>query len=561
MRAFRFVCSCLVIAGGFVATAGAADPPAFASIAQQLTVTPKSGTTATVAVALKPGMQMPPDAEAQLGLAQATSATGPRVAANAAFDFDALAQDQQRRDDLAKRGALVPIFEGRQFKGWRQIARIDPQLIRNSVSAKTPIDIPMDAMAGIPVTIDPSRELMITDLSVVEDPARTYDACTQTGTPMGAWTFGRLMTDMANGHDASDMVEKWLRLWMTDQTVNTFVATGRPAISDFLLTTWRRTNGKLDLGQAPMRLLAIVNRIDLRTNRTYNGGDAGEGRFVFGVLNPSDCQAAPFFTLIIEYGVPKTGCAAVHAWAAQWHALGSLKLGTPAFNSALQQVTDTFARANANPAKPNGSALNQMRSEEGELATPWELREFRLDGPSHVFVESTVAQTPDIRFNVNPNLHTLTDYINANQAAILNGSYAVPLKFPITGNQPFLGASAPNVLMFWNSIPPANSNDARHNFSLGTCSGCHGQETDTFFTHVTPRQSHQVAALSEFLTGNPGTLRRPGTVTMPDHVDNSPRTYGDLLARQSKLDAILGASCSALGQYQQALASPLNMVH
>ena len=561
MRALRVLCSGLVLAGAFVAPAVAADPPAFASIAQQLTVTPKTGTTATVTLALKPGMQMPPDAETQLGLAQATSATGPRVAANAAFDFDALAQDQQRRDDLAKRGALVPIFDGRQFKGWRQIVRIDPQLIRNSVSAKTPIDIPIDALAGIPATFDPSRELLINDLSVVEDPARTFDACTQTGTPMGAWTFGKLMTDIANGRDASDMVEKWLRLWMSDQTVNTFVVPSRTGISDFLLTTWRRTNGKLDLGQAPMRLLAIVNRIDLKTNRLGGASDAGEARFVFGVFNPSDCQSPPFFTLILEYGVPKTGCAAVHAWAAQWHALGSLKLGTPPFNVALQQVTDTFARANASPAKPNGSALNQIRTEEGELATPWELREFRLDATSHGFVESTVAQTPDIRFNVNPALPTLTNYINANQAAILDGSYKVPPRFPMPGNQPFLGASAPNVLMFWNSIPPSNSNDARHDFSLGTCSGCHGQETDTFFTHVTPRQSHQVAALSEFLTGNPGSLRHPGTVTRPDHVDNSPRTYGDLLARQSKLDAILGASCNALGPYQQALASPLNMVH
>jgi hypothetical protein len=328
------------------------------------------------------------------------------------------------------------------------------------------------------------------------------------------------------------------------------------------LNTWRRTNGKLDLGQAPMRLLAIVNRLDLRTNRLSGGNDAGEGRFVFGVFDPSDCQAAapPFFTLIVEYGVPKSGCAAVRAWAGQWHALGSIKLGMPAFNPALQQLTDTFAHANANPAKPNGSALNQLRSEEGELATPWELREFRLDATSHGFVESTVAQTPDIRFNVNPNLHTLTDYINLNQAAILDGSYKVPLKFPTT-NQSFLGGNAPNQLIFWNSIPAASSNDARHNFSLGTCSGCHGQETDTFFTHVTPRLSHQVAALSAFLIGNPGTLRNPGTVTRPDHVDNSPRTYGDLLARQAKLDAILGASCNALGPFQQALASPLNMVH
>jgi hypothetical protein len=404
---------------------------------------------------------------------------------------------------------------------------------------------------------------MITDLSVVEDRARTFDACTQAGTPMGAWTFGKLMTDIANGRDAAEMVEKWLRLWAVDQTVNTFTVPARPPIADFLLNTWPRTNGKLDLGRAPMRLLAIVNRIDLRNAKAWNLGDAGEARFVFGVLSPSTCGTAPpLFTMIFEYGVPKSGCSDVRAWAAQWHALGSIKLGTPAFNTALQQITDTFAKANASPAKPNGSALNQIRTDEIELGVPWELREFRLDAASHGFVESTVAQTPDLRFNVNPSLRTLTDYINANQIAILNGTNVVPLKFPPTGpSVPFLGGAAPNQFNFWNSIPPASSNDARHAFSLATCIGCHGEETGAFFTHVEPRDAHRVAALSIFLIGDPGTLRMPGTVTVPDPVDGTPRRYGDLLNRQAKLDAILGASCSAIGPFQRTLASPLDMVH
>jgi hypothetical protein len=562
MRALRVLCSvALLLAAAFADRAIAADPSAFASSAQQITITPKSATAATVTLALKPGAKLSADAERALGIAPG-SGTGRVTVNNLPLDFAALTRDQQRRDALAKRGALTPVFQGREFKAWRQIALVDAPAIAAAVAAKTPIDVPIDTLAGIPVTIDASRELLITDLGVVEDPARTFDACKQTGTPMGAWTFGRLMTDIANGRDASDMVEKWLRLWMTDQTVNTLTVPARPFVADFALNTWKRTNGKLDLSQAPMRLLAIVNRIDLRRSRSWTGGEAGEGRFVFGVLNPANCGALPLFTLILEYGVPKSGCADVHAWAEQWHALGSLKPGSPPFNAALQQITDTFARANASPAKPNGSALNQMRTNEIELGTPWELREFRLDPASHGFFESTTAQTPDIRLNANPSVRLLTDYINANQAAILDGSYIVPLKFPPTGRQSaLLGGNATNQLTFWQTIPPANSNDARHGLSLGTCSGCHGRETNAFFTHVSPREAKTTAELSKFLTGDPGTLRLPGTVTTSDPVDNSPRVYGDLLNRQAQLDAILGASCSALGAVQLAVASPLNMVH
>ena len=561
MRALRVLCSAMLLALVFADAAVAADPSAFPSSAQQITVTPKSATSATVTLALKPGAKLSADAERALGI-PVGSGIGQVTASNLPLDFATLAKDQQRRDALAKRGALMPVFQGREFKGWRQIALVDPQAITAAVAAKTPIDIPIDALAGIPNTIDPSRELLITDLGVVEDPARTFDACKQTGTPMGAWTFGKLMTDIANGRDASDMVEKWLRNWLTEQTINGLKVANRPLVQDFALNTWKRTNGKLDLGQAPMRLLAIVNRIDLRRSRAPATGEAGEGRFVFGVMNPANCAGLPLFTVILEYGVPKAGCTDVHAWAEQWHALGALKPGTPPFNTALQQITDTFARANASPAKPNGSALNQMRTNELELGTPWELREFRIDPQTHGFFESTVAQTPDLRLNANPSVRLLTDYINANQAALLDGSYLVPLKFPATAPQmPMLGGSAPSEFTYWHAIPPPNSNDARRALSLGTCSGCHGRETNAFFTHIFPREAKAPSELSRFLTGDPGTLRLPGTVTVNDPVDNSPHVYGDLLNRQAQLDAILGASCSGLGVVQQAIGSPLNMVH
>src|SRR5690606_792741 len=113
---------------------------------------------------------------------------------------------------------------------------------------------------------------------------------------------------------------------------------------------------RLDLSKAPFRLLAIVNRIDLRSDGGgYGGGGviggpiraadapgamiapdamiapapmpvhAGEGRFVFGVLDP---QGRPLpFTVIFEYELPASDPREVLGWARSWHALGEVPFG------------------------------------------------------------------------------------------------------------------------------------------------------------------------------------------------------------------------------------------
>ena len=115
--------------------------------------------------------------------------------------------------------------------------------IRNSCaprSAKRSIDMPFGAFDGIPGIIDPSRELMITDLNVVEDKSRTFDVCKpDVGTKMGAWTFGRLLTDISNRMiEPAELVQRWLELWLNDQTVNSFKVPARASgMQNLLLIT------------------------------------------------------------------------------------------------------------------------------------------------------------------------------------------------------------------------------------------------------------------------------------------------------------------------------------
>lgn len=490
-------------------------------------------------------------------LRRVTDAQHPETfAGTIAFDVQQFTAEQVRHARMAHGQTTVPLFANRQLVGREEISVVDhSKIFRERGELVVDSSLLHTLLTPAP---DPGRELMITDLSVVNDPARTFDVCTNTGTPMGIWTFGHLMKEMANqpttGIDPSDFVRQWLSTWENNQTVNGLIVVERSAgMHARILDAWPKLpNGKLDLAQSPFRLLAIVNRVDLRENLIYGGGSAGEARFIFGALDRSNCAGTQPFTVIFEYGIQKVNCPDLHAWAQQWHDLGSIVLGQPVFNVTLQSITDQFTIAGANPSKlPNKSALNQLRTNEIALGAPWELREFHVGSTGQLQLV-TVKQTPSSTPHTSPVLHdqaVIRDYINANQASILAGTNEVPAQFP--GTSPFLGGSSQNEIDFWNGAPVIASNDARRAFSLNTCNGCHGRETNTTFLQVNTRQANTAATLSGFLTGE----------TVQDPVDGTPHQFNDLARRAQDMSDLLGMSCRAGGILRDIHFRPLRMTH
>ena len=463
-------------------------------------------------------------------------------------------REQQRRVALARRAPRLPLFAMRQLIGWEAFKPSPARLPQ-------PGDrIPVDRFFGVPIDISPAKELLITDPAVVDDPMRTFDACTGVGTPLGAWTFGRLMTEIANedetGIRPGDLVEHWISQWSTDLTINSFTVFNRQVGAQLLLDQWPRLpDGQLDLAQAPFRLLAIVNRLDLRESAVYGGSGGGEARLVFGAINCNDAFTATSiqpgmddalaFTVIFEYAVPSSSCPQVRNWAQQWTALGALNLGSAAYNTQLQSITDQFTLRGAQPTRlPNKSALNQLRTNEFALSVSgeafWELREARLvlcgllcTSNAGLLEHATVAQTPDITYQASVTGRSLTrDYINANELAILVGAHQVPLVLP-TGERFRGGAIAPGAGFAWN--PGIVDPEARHQFSKATCSGCHTRETDADFLHIFPRNAGVAAQLSDFLTGN--------NMPKSDPVSGESRAFDELLDRQQKLDAAANMTC------------------
>jgi hypothetical protein len=382
--------------------------------------------------------------------------------------------------------------------------------------------LPYDLLAEEGCFVRPNRELFISDTSVVDDPVRTSGAL-GSDPRAGAWSFGRLAAQAAPSEaDGPELVERLLETWLTDQTINGLTVSARRSVATLVLDAWPRTaDGALDLAQAPLRLLAIVNRMDQRGEQA---GPAGQARFVFGVLHDGVQQP---FTVIFEYRLPAESERDVGAWAEAWHRLGALPFPSEAYNAALQAVTDRFVRRGAAPRRVNGSALSTLRTNENALQDPWELRQFELASGGGWLQEVPVDLTPATAFTTdNP---VTASFINQHQRAIIDDSYTIPLRFE---GAPFRGGSAINQLDVWNA-PGIRSPAARHELALNACNGCHASETLTGFLHVSPRDPGTPSVLSGFITG----------VAVPDPVTGELRVFNELGKRKVDLESLACGSC------------------
>jgi hypothetical protein len=469
------------------------------------------------------------------------------------LDLEALRKSQAQ---LMGKGNEVQMtmFRGRMVTGIERISAIDlNRLLKGGIlHLRFPLFPPSAAL----VDSLKANCVFVTAPSVVEDPLRTYDPCSNVGTKMGPWTFGFLMTQLANssatGVSPSRFVLSWLLNYTHTQTVNGDPLSVRPNMDAFIHRWLVQSNGladsALDLSIAPFRLLSIVNRLDLRSNTGYlgRGGNAGEGRFVFTGLD-SNCTPMQF-NVIFEYGINKTGCAAIKAYAQQWYNLKDLTVGSATYNTALQVITDQFTLANTNPTKPNGSSLDQLRTNEIQFGNPWELREFNIDSTTHLLVSTTVKQTMQTKFN---NTALLDSYMVQHAGAIKSNTDIVPLVFHFHGRDTaFLAGVAPEPPLFWAEplATQTNNDTVREMLSLNTCNGCHNIETGALFRQVTPNGFGSPATLSGFLTGT--TVSGPAEIPGTWH-------FADLQRRAQDLAELVNSPCLLTPLHFR----PLNMTH
>jgi hypothetical protein len=396
--------------------------------------------------------------------------------------------------------------------------------------------------APICYTIKKEHSLFITALSVVEDPARTFNPCTGAGNPNGAWTFKTMMDGLANGVGTQTFVFYWIDNWIQDLTINGEVVKNRAQKTiDMIVGPWldRASGGAIPantvtiwnwkqlwfslpedklMAYSPFKLTAIVNRGDLRGNGGYVPGvgkkvSQGETRFIYSVINilkGPDCgkpigdKCFEGFNTIFEFENIIFDCN----FALQWMNLSKpgLVLGSATYNTMLEKITRTVTNAGAAPLKPNKSAISQVRTNEIALTNTvddlfddrsprWQFREFRIvKSPTGLLDE--VALTNEVAGQYNGadggNPAVMSSWVNANTPAILTAGASVPDLFMgfdfRAGKSNYPSVSQFSAPGYWdgNAANPIINDQARHKFSLNNCSGCHAEPDGggTIFTHA-----------------------------------------------------------------------------
>ncbi|PZR34122.1 MAG: hypothetical protein DI538_17090 [Azospira oryzae] len=488
-----------------------------------------------------------------------------------------------------------------------------------SLIPKTKIPLPRFFVSSINATTLPDireKSLMVRDISVVEDLTRTYDPCrTNKGNANGAWSFKTLITNMSGTLTAEEFLIDWVDHTLFSQQSlpsSSDATTNRVNSQARLIKAWMKNSGitppatagvpanwqtsGLKAEEFPVRLLAIVNRLDLRGNPGYGSGfnNAGEGRFVFSFVDSNDgCRNANngpgTMTFILEYGIPITQCQALVDFGKQWWDLQSIAFGTD-FNTRLENITNVFTAKNASPSRPNGSALNHFRTNDFlsstiSLADPWDIHDAEIDAATHKLKlihpnrEPMEAANGFATVTVNATkLAALVAFANSLpfSAANPNPSYDIP--DDLKGIRAPMRVSPADQYHWRGDASNIIASFKRREFSFNSCSGCHKGETKTVFTHVKQRNLNAKAELSGFMTGL-GTDDDPtdddsdpmGSFWVNDPAAaEPPRAFNDAKFRATSLEELVFDSpCIKIPRFPNDLLAvervlrfrPLNMPH
>ena len=317
---------------------------------------------------------------------------------------------------------------------------------------------------------------------------------------------------------------------------------------------WSEVNLENLLINAPFKLTAIVNRMDLRGNGAYgnNSSNSGETRFIYSLIsaynysfhnNENNIGNPPFhidvdspqkefldwqgMNVILEYGNVETEKCDIIQGAKDWVSLSSLSLDDSLddYLANLEILTNTVTSVGAMPTNPNGSAINQVRSNEKVLATispnyevgwdnaSWTFRQFELNNEGWL-VNAPVSNVPLNSNNFAPNIHIfntpttsteLIDWIyginqNTNKKSILVGNHTISEELLAPDSEMTGELLHYFGIDYWNDSMPSDVFDKltyngesayrekmiRRQISLNTCGGCHGAETKTAFTMIRP---------------------------------------------------------------------------
>jgi hypothetical protein len=287
---------------------------------------------------------------------------------------------------------------------------------------------------------------------------------------------------------------------------------------------------------APFRLLAIVNRMDLSAPLNRDSGlpdppstsspayyrsaesfdsTGGEGRFIFSVIEDDKPDSAGT-TLILEYALPPGNSAdKMMEWASDWHSLGGFEDFGSDFRVALTRVTRKFTHVKLSESRTLGN-LMRIRVNDGSFGKIREFREFGVS--STALAHSPLLGTPKAKYFARRTKENRELARHLRHAQIEEEDRPSSARVKILESRTFqfviplamISTVAPipenDASYHWDAIS-VKDDELRREFSMQTCCGCQCGDTKTAFFHVRPRLSGEESPLSKFLNREGEELR------------------------------------------------------
>jgi hypothetical protein len=296
---------------------------------------------------------------------------------------------------------------------------------------------------------------------------------------------------------------------------------------------------KQPIARAPVRLLGVINRLDLAELKSLGAGRndgvmcGAEVRFVYAALKPPKPGSMPYLNLIVEFVLPCLAKPAFHAYAARWNDLRSLPgpaPGSPYYRSLESLLTATTRYAYA--VRLRVSMLDD---------DVWDVHQyaFQRDG----LAPGLLSRQPNAAKVTCDPRSPFSGYVQSNLRQILASQYSIPP--PLAAKIERLSVLSP-ALTLAPLIGGTYSESARYSLSVNSCMGCHGVETGTQFNHLQYRERGDSSRLSNFLAGtsNDVVTNQPWPPGAPpldcvDGAHGNVRFFNDLVRRHLFLNIAL----------------------
>jgi hypothetical protein len=432
-----------------------------------------------------------------------------------------------------------------------------PHTTRGSVIA-TPGNVDAGDLKAIS-----DRVLMIRDTSVVQH--KDFDPEAPGGA--GPWSFAGVVSDAieirAPGIVEGTKAGETLRQRLSSVQMN-------PLGVQQFLSTWQAADPNYSLTKAPVRLLAVVNRIDLgrvgnveAPCKPANQFGGAEIRFIYSAA--TDTVEQHFLSMIVEFVLPCKSPKDFKTMGEEWSNLRTSANYVSDLEKLLQNHIKeaTFARLRVISKTSTGG---------------WRAAEYGFD-KDRWLLDQTLARQFDLRAvpvgKCQDGSSAIGEFVTRELDNVRASNYrldeSLSTKYAdLTGRNPTgYSLTLSKDLKSPSGVPiaPAFVDDARFSISVNTCTGCHGADTYTDFHQVNQRVRDSSSDLAAFLTGQPngdsgGATGQTGYYVqqvLPLVASCGPppaqRSFNDLLRRYVFLKTLINTAPSDLAKALDPLAS------